>query len=229
MLNNEALNTIKINTCFRTNAETVGLVKLLLIKEKLNNGEILNDDDRKVITQSFKVSNFRDFEDVIDTFPWECIDFEKINRKEKEEYCKILFKKEWDMNSPHMWGNARIRLLASLDGEYVRNENIPDDVFNIIIRNTSAGELSIVLQDITWQEKYFSLITSDKRDVFGDEFEMPFELISNFATLDSCFIKKYESKLNWKLITKYHVLSDKFVRTFWENLDKEILQERLRI
>lgn len=229
MVNNETLNTIKINTCFHTNTETIELVKLLLVKEKLKNGKILNDDDREVITQSFKVSNCRDFEDVIDTFPWECIDFEKIYLTEKEEYCKILFKKEWDMSFPHMWENARIRLCASLNGGYDRKEIIPDDVFNIIIRNASAGELCIVLQDIAWQEKYVSLITSDNRDVFGDEFEMPFELISNFATLDSHFIKKYESKLNWKLITKYHVLSDEFVRTFWENLDKEILQDRLGI
>ena len=78
MVNNETLNTIKINTCFRTNTETIELVKLLLVKEKLKNGKILNDDDREVITQSFKVSNCRDFEDVIDTFPWECIDFENI-------------------------------------------------------------------------------------------------------------------------------------------------------
>lgn len=229
MVNNETLNTIKINTCFRTNTETIELVKLLLVKEKLKNGKILSDDDREVITQSFKASNCRDFEDVIDTFPWECIDFEKIYRKEKEEYCKILFKKEWDMSFPQMWRDARIRLSASLNREYNRKENIPDDVFNIIIRNASVGELCIVLQDITWQEKYLSLITSDNRDVFGDEFEMPFELISNFATLGSGFIKKYESKLNWKLITKYHVLSDEFVRTFWENLDKEILQDRLGI
>lgn len=133
------------------------------------------------------------------------------------------------MSFPNMWRDARIRLCASLNGGYDREEIIPDDVFNIIIRNASAGELCIVLQDIAWQEKYVSLITSDNRDVFGDEFEMPFELISNFATLDSHFIKKYESKLNWKLITKYHVLSDEFVRTFWENLDKEILQDRLGI
>ena len=229
MLSKEKLNSINISTTIRVNDDDKEFIKILLIKEKIKRRESLTKDEKELIIQSFNILDYKDFEEIIDVFPWEYINFNELYITEKEKYCTILFKKAWEENFPQAFKDARIRCLYSVYTEYKYASNIPDDMFHNIIRNGSINEMDIVIQDIHWQEKFISLIMNDKRDVLGDEFEIPFELVSKFITLDSYFIKKYESNVNWKLITEYHFLSEKFIKTFWENLDKEILQERLRI
>lgn len=98
------------------------------------------------------------------------------------------------------------------------------DIYYIKYFNRKDPNLDAVIYEYQLNENDIEKFMNDDKN----EFLIDWNLVSGCMKLSESFMRKYHKKLSWYLISLYQNFSNEFLKEFYEYLDLDIIEKRIK-